>query len=192
MLKIPAEDAAALAPNETAARLLLSTTGDDPEREGLRRTPERFAKAMSDLTSGYSKTAADVIGQGIFASEGEGLVSVKNIEFYSLCEHHLLPFWGKASLAYYPGPQILGLSKIPRLVDLFARRLQVQERLTRQVAEAVKDAIRPRAVVARLEACHLCMMMRGVEKQSSSTITEHATGLETLSSTEKERLWSSL
>jgi GTP cyclohydrolase I len=182
----------AIAPNEMAASLIIQSAGEDLKREGLLRTPERFSKAVRELTSGYVQSVSEVIGQGVFEAEGQGLVSVKNVEFYSLCEHHLLPFWGKVSVAYYPDQKIVGLSKIPRIVDLFARRFQVQERLTRQVAEALQEAVGPRAVAVRMEAAHLCMMMRGVEKQSSTTMTEFAIGLESLSEMEKDRLWKSL
>ena len=155
-----------------AARLLISAAHEDESREGLARTPERFAKAFAHLCSGYLKTARDVVGEGVFEAEGSGLVAVKDVEFYSLCEHHILPFWGKASVAYFPGDKILGLSKFPRLVDLHARRLQVQERLTESVANEIQDLIAPRAIVVTVTAQHLCMMMRGVEKQGSCTTTE--------------------
>ena len=177
---------------QAAGRTLLEAAGEDLSREGLLRTPERFSKAMAELVSGYGKSAKEVVGEGVFAAEGRGLVAIRDVEFYSLCEHHLLPFWGKASVAYFPGTQILGLSKIPRIVDLFARRFQVQERLTEQVADAVRELIAPRAVVVRIQASHLCMMMRGVEKQSSHTLTEAERGMENLSETEKNRLWSAV
>ncbi len=171
-----------------AASLILRASGDDMDREGLERTPERFRKAMGHLLSGYAKTAREAVGEGIFAAEGSGLVSIRDVEFYSLCEHHMLPFWGKASVAYYPRRKILGLSKIPRLVELFSRRFQVQERLTEQLAEALVELIRPKAVVVRVTACHLCMMMRGVEKQSSHTVTETVRGLDKLPALEARRL----
>jgi GTP cyclohydrolase I len=171
-----------------AAGLILRASGDDSSREGLERTPERFRKAMDHLLSGYSKTAREAVGEGIFASEGGGLVSIRDVEFYSLCEHHMLPFWGKASVAYYPRKKILGLSKIPRLVNLFSRRFQVQERLTEQLADALVELINPKAVVVRVQACHLCMMMRGVEKQNSNTVTETTRGLEKLSDLDSRRL----
>jgi GTP cyclohydrolase I len=132
-----------------AASLILRASGEDVEREGLERTPERFRKAMIHLLSGYEKTPQDVVGEGVFKAEGTGLVSVRDVEFYSLCEHHMLPFWGKASVAYYPRKKILGLSKIPRLVDLFARRFQVQERLTEQLSNAMVELLSPRAVAVR-------------------------------------------
>lgn len=175
-----------------AAELLLRSSGDDPGREGVLRTPERFAKAMQHLLEGYGKSVADVIGKGVFAGEGSGLVTVRDVEFYSLCEHHMLPFWGKATVAYFPGTKILGLSKIPRIVELFARRLQVQERITTQVADALVEAIGPRAVAVRVEAQHLCMMMRGVEKQHSDTVSETYRGLENLTPVEQQRILSAI
>lgn len=175
-----------------AAALILRAAGEDVQREGLGRTPERFRKAMLHLLSGYEGSPREVVGEGVFKAEGTGLVSVKDVEFYSLCEHHMLPFWGKASVGYYPRRKILGLSKIPRLVDLFARRFQVQERLTDQLAQAMVELLSPRAVAVRVSACHLCMMMRGVEKQNSHTVTESSRGLEKLSAGEVERLWKSL
>jgi len=154
------------------AHALFNHIGEDPEREGLKRTPERFAKALLELTKGYHLTAPEVIGEGIFESESSGPVSVNDIEFFSLCEHHILPFWGKVSIAYLPGEKILGLSKLARVVDVFAKRLQVQERLTAEVGECLKEAIDPRAVLVSVEAQHMCMMMRGVGKVGSQTKTE--------------------
>jgi len=177
---------------EAAGAMILRAMGEDLDREGLQRTPTRFALAMQKLTQGYALTPEEAVGEGIFQAEGAGLVSVRNIEFYSLCEHHMLPFWGKASVAYYPGEKILGLSKIPRLLDVFARRFQVQERVTQQVADALMALIKPRAVVVRIAASHLCMMMRGVEKQHSVTLTEVSKGVESLTETEKARLWDSV
>lgn len=171
-----------------AASVILRASGDDPFREGLARTPERFEKAFQHLLSGYTQTPQEAVGEGVFEAEGPGLVSIRDVEFYSLCEHHLLPFWGKASVAYYPRKKILGLSKIPRLVNLFSRRFQVQERLTEQLADALVDLIHPRAVSVRVQACHLCMMMRGVEKQNSFTVTETVRGMEKISSLEARRL----
>ena len=185
-----AADPAALA--RMAGDLMLRAAGENLAREGIARTPERFAKALDHLTSGYRITAREAVGEGIFAAEGRGLVSVREIEFYSLCEHHMLPFWGKASVAYYPRERILGLSKIPRVLDVFARRYQVQERITEQVADSISELIAPRAVAVRVEAQHLCMMMRGVEKQCSCTRTEAHRGLESLSDLEQRRLWESL
>lgn len=175
-----------------AGRLILQAAGEDLSREGLARTPERFAKALSQLTAGYALSPTEVVGEGIFPAEGRGLVAVRSVEFYSLCEHHLLPFWGKASVAYYPDQKILGLSKIPRLLDLYARRFQVQERITEQLADAIQELVSPRAVVVRIEASHLCMMMRGVEKQQSDTRTETARGMKSLTEIEQTRIWSAL
>ncbi len=177
---------------ESAAELILTSVGEDLHREGLERTPIRFAKAMRDICKGYSLTLQDAVGEGAFAAEGKGLVSVKSVEFYSMCEHHMLPFFGTVSVAYYPDQKILGLSKIPRIVDLYARRFQVQERLTRQIGEAIVEAIGPRAVVVKMTGSHLCMMMRGVEKRASETTTEFSIGVETLAETEKSRLYDSL
>ena len=145
------------------ARGIFLEIGENPMREGLVRTPERFQKAFRDLTSGYGLTAEDAAGEGIFESESQGIVSVKDIEFYSLCEHHMLPFWGKASIGYIPRNKILGLSKIARVLDVFARRLQVQERLTKEVADGIFKLVDAKAVAVTIEAQHMCMMMRGVE-----------------------------
>jgi len=190
--KEPLSKSAARLLHETAAGWILKATSEDVQREGLLRTPQRFAKAMEHLSSGYSLTAKKAVGEGVFPAEGSGLVTVRNIEFYSLCEHHMLPFWGTASVAYIPSEKILGLSKIPRILDVFARRFQVQERITRQVAEAIQELIAPRAVAVRIKANHLCMMMRGVEKQQSETVTEFTLGLDKLEEMERSRIWSSL
>jgi GTP cyclohydrolase IA len=155
----------------------LALLGEDPEREGLLKTPERVAKAMDFLTRGYSERLADVVGDAIFDEDHHNMVMVRDIELYSLCEHHLLPFFGKAHVAYIPDGRIVGLSKLPRLVDHFARRLQVQERLTEQIALAVEETLRPLGVGVVIEAYHLCMMMRGVEKQNSRTITSALRGV---------------
>jgi GTP cyclohydrolase I len=154
----------------------LELVGEDPAREGLVKTPERVAKAMSWLTRGYGMDVADVVGDAVFAEEHASMVMVRDIEFYSLCEHHMLPFFGKAHIAYIPNGRIVGLSKLPRIVEVFARRLQVQERLTQQVAEAIEEVLQPEGVGVVMEASHLCMMMRGVEKQASSTITSALRG----------------
>jgi GTP cyclohydrolase I len=177
---------------EQASRAILVALGENPGREGLARTPARYAKALRELCSGYGMSVADAIGEGVFAAEGEGLVSVRDVEFHSLCEHHLLPFWGRISVAYYPTGKILGLSKVPRIVECFARRLQVQERLTRQVAEAVMTAVAPRAVAVRVVAEHMCMRMRGVEKTHGDTATEILLGGGALGADERGRLWSSI
>jgi len=158
-------------------RRQLALVGEDPDREGLIRTPERVAKAMSFLTSGYAMTVDDVVGSALFEEEHENMVMVRDIELYSLCEHHMLPFFGKAHVAYIPDGRIVGLSKLPRLVDVFARRLQVQERLTEQIAEAIDEVLAPLGVGVVIEAYHLCMMMRGVEKQNSRTITSALRGV---------------
>jgi len=154
----------------------LELVGEDPAREGLVKTPERVAKAMSWLTRGYAMDVADVVGDAVFTEEHASMVMVRDIEFYSLCEHHMLPFFGKAHIAYIPNGRIVGLSKLPRIVEVFARRLQVQERLTQQVAEAIEEVLKPEGVGVVMEASHLCMMMRGVEKQASSTITSALRG----------------
>jgi GTP cyclohydrolase I len=158
-------------------RQQLALLGEDPDREGLVRTPERVAKAMSFLTGGYAMTVDDVVGSALFEEEHENMVMVRDIELYSLCEHHMLPFFGKAHVAYIPNGRIVGLSKLPRIVEIFARRLQVQERLTDQVASAIDDVLAPRGVGVVIEAYHMCMMMRGVEKQNSRTITSALRGV---------------
>ncbi len=171
-----------------AGNLLLRMTGEDPIREGLRDTPIRMAKAFDFLTSGYRLSVNEAVGHGIFPAEGTGLVSVNHVEFFSMCEHHMLPFLGHASVAYFPNKKILGLSKIPRLINLFARRVQVQERLTQQICDAIIETIAPRAVMVKVEAAHMCMMMRGVEKVSSKTTTETYSGLENLLPHEREQI----
>jgi len=161
---------------EKAIAQLLRSIGEDPDREGLQKTPARVARAMAFLNSGASQSPLDVLNGAIFTETYEGMVLVQDIEFYSLCEHHLLPFHGRAHVAYLPAGRVIGLSKLPRLLDVYARRLQVQERLTDQVARAVQQAIEPRGVAVRLEAAHFCMMMRGVEKQQSLTMTSSFLG----------------
>ena len=155
----------------------LGLLGEDPERDGLLRTPERVAKAMRFLTAGYDMTVEDIVGNALFEEQHENMVMVRDIELYSLCEHHMLPFFGKAHVAYIPNGRIVGLSKLPRIVEMFARRLQVQERLTDQVATAIDDVLAPRGVGVVIEAFHMCMMMRGVEKQNSRTITSALRGV---------------
>jgi len=152
-------------------RNLLSELGEDPSREGLRDTPKRVEKALRFLTSGYQANVDEVINNALFTVDYSEMVIVKDIDFYSLCEHHLLPFFGKCHVAYIPTTQVIGLSKIPRLVDVFARRLQVQERLTNQIADVIRDKISPLGVAVVIEATHLCMSMRGVEKQNSFAVT---------------------
>ncbi len=162
---------------EELYRELIRRLGEDPSRDGLLRTPERMEKSMAYLTRGYQQTVEEVLHNALFDVDYDEMVIVKDIEFYSLCEHHLLPFFGKAHVAYVPQGKVIGLSKIARLVDVFARRLQVQERLTRQVAESIDEAIHPQGVAVILEGQHLCMMMRGVEKQSSWTTTSAMLGV---------------
>ncbi len=156
---------------EKLVRRELEMLGEDPEREGLARTPARVAKSLQFLTQGYNHTAAEVVGNGVFKEEHDNMIMVRDIELYSLCEHHMLPFFGKAHVAYIPNGKIVGLSKIPRIVDVFARRLQVQERLTEEIAEGLCSVLHPSGVGVVIEAYHLCMMMRGVQKQNSKTIT---------------------
>ena len=158
-------------------RELLRRLGEDPTRDGLADTPARVEKSMDFLTRGYNQTVTEVLHDALFDVDYDEMVIVKDIEFFSLCEHHMLPFFGKAHVAYVPNKKVIGLSKAARLVDVFARRLQVQERLTRQVAEAIDEAIHPQGVGVVIEAQHLCMMMRGVEKQHSSTITSAMLGV---------------
>jgi GTP cyclohydrolase IA len=154
----------------------LELVGEDPEREGLLRTPSRVAKSMRFLTEGYASSAEEVVGKGIFKEEHDNMIMVRDIELYSLCEHHMLPFFGKAHVAYIPNGKIVGLSKIPRIVDVYARRLQVQERLTEEIAEGLCSVLQPSGVGVVIEAYHLCMMMRGVQKQNSKTITSALRG----------------
>ncbi len=154
----------------------LRRVGEDPERHSLLGTPERVEKSLMWLTSGYRTALADAIGNGVFQEEHDNMVLVKDIELYSLCEHHMLPFFGKVHVAYIPDGRLLGLSKIARVVDVYARRLQVQERLTDEIADAIQEAVTPEGVGVVIEAYHLCMMMRGVEKQNSKTITSAVRG----------------
>ncbi len=158
-------------------RGLLSGLGEDPDREGLQKTPERVEKALHFLTRGYSQDVETLLNRALFTVDYDEMVIIKDIDVFSLCEHHLLPFFGKAHVAYIPDGKVVGLSKIPRLVDMFARRLQVQERLTVQIAEAIESKIHPRGVGVVIEAMHFCMMMRGVEKQNSVAVTSCMRGL---------------
>lgn len=159
-----------------STRHILAALGEDPDREGLADTPRRVAESLAYLTDGYGVDPRAVVRNALYDHEGEDLVAVRAIPFYSLCEHHLLPFFGKVHVAYIPNGKVVGLSKIPRLVDIFSRRLQVQERLTVQIAETLQKAIQPQGVGVVIEARHLCVMMRGVEKQHSSAVTSHMLG----------------
>jgi len=161
---------------EDLIRQLLDELGEDPDREGLLRTPQRVAKAMKFLTSGYDADIDQVLNNALFTVDYSEMVIVRDIDFYSLCEHHLLPFFGKCHIAYLPHKRVIGLSKIPRLVDVFARRLQIQERMTNQIAETIKEKIDPLGVAVVCEGTHLCMSMRGVEKQNSYAVTSAMLG----------------
>lgn len=161
---------------EDLVRRQLELIGEDPDREGLIRTPARVAASLKWLTRGYERDASQVIGDALFDEAHDNMIMVRDIELYSLCEHHMLPFYGKAHVAYIPNGRIVGLSKLPRVVDVFAQRLQVQERLTEQIAEALVEVLQPLGVGVVIEAYHLCMMMRGVQKQNSKTITSALKG----------------
>jgi GTP cyclohydrolase I len=158
-------------------RQLLAELGEDPTREGLVNTPKRVEKALRFLTGGYDAKVDEVLNGALFTVDYSEMVIVKDIDFYSLCEHHLLPFFGKCHVAYIPTTKVIGLSKIPRLVDVFSRRLQVQERLTNQIADTIRDAVKPMGVAVVMEATHLCMSMRGVEKQNSFCVTSAMAGI---------------
>lgn len=158
-------------------RQMLVDLGEDPDREGLRRTPDRVAKALTFLTSGYRSDIDAILNDALFTVDYSEMVIVKDIDFYSLCEHHILPFFGKCHVAYIPRNQVIGLSKIPRLVDVFAHRLQLQERMTNQIAETIREKIRPLGVAVVCEGTHLCMAMRGVEKQNSLAVTSAMLGV---------------
>lgn len=159
-----------------AVRRQLTLLGEDPDREGLAKTPGRVARAMAFLTHGYAQDARNVIGDAMFEEEHQNMILVRDIELYSMCEHHMLPFFGKAHIAYIPNGRIVGLSKLARVVDIYSRRLQVQERLTVEIAQALTDVLKPRGVGVVIEAAHLCMMMRGVQKQNSKTVTSAVLG----------------
>ena len=161
---------------EDMYREILSRLGEDPSRQGLQATPARVEKAMAELTKGYDEDPTQILRGALFDEDYDEMVIVKDIEMFSLCEHHMLPFFGKVHVAYIPKGKVIGLSKIPRLVEVFARRLQIQERLTRQIADAIQNAIAPQGVGVIIEARHLCMMMRGIEKQHSSTVTSAMVG----------------
>ena len=164
-------------PIEACAAHILGSLGEDVERDGLRATPERYARAMRELTQGYDQDPYEVLQSAMFDCSYDEMVIVKDIEVFSLCEHHMLPFFGRMHIAYIPQEKVIGLSKTARIVDIFARRLQIQERLTQQVAETIQKAIQPAGVGVVCEAQHLCMMMRGVEKQHSATITSAMLGV---------------
>ncbi len=161
---------------EESVRSILTSIGEDPDREGLLDTPARVNKSLRFLTSGYKMNAADVIKNALYTEKCDDMVIVKDIDLFSLCEHHMLPFYGKVHVAYLPRGKVVGLSKIPRVVDVFAKRLQVQERLTNQIANALEENLKPGGVAVVIEALHLCMAMRGVEKQNSTTITSAMLG----------------
>jgi GTP cyclohydrolase IA len=173
VLRGDAASRAALARNVES---LLDLLGENPQREGLLRTPQRVAESLRFLTSGYEQSVEEVVNGAVFAEPYSEMVLVKDIEVYSLCEHHMLPFFGKAHVAYVPDGRVVGLSKLPRIVDVFARRLQVQERLTMQIADAIEGVLQPLGVAVVIEAAHLCMMMRGIQKQNSSTVTSTMRG----------------
>jgi len=184
-LKKVSETSLAAANTQDLLRELLVRLGEDPDRDGLMKTPERMQKALEYLTKGSKEDPNSVLKDALFDVSYDEMVIVKDIEMFSLCEHHILPFFGKVHVAYIPNGKVVGLSKIPRLVDIFARRLQIQERLTVQIAETIKDAIQPLGVGVVIEARHLCVMMRGVEKQHSSAVTSHMLG--TFRSSDKTR-----
>ena len=155
---------------------LLNAIGEDPNREGLLRTPLRVAKAWDFFSTGYPQSLDEIVNNALFSEDNKDMVVVRDVEFYSLCEHHLIPFFGKAHVAYIPNGKVIGLSKIPRIIDMFSRRLQVQERLTRQISETIKDVLNPVGVAVIMEGQHMCMQMRGVQKQSSFTTTSSMLG----------------
>lgn len=162
---------------EQATRQILTALGENTHRPGLMETPERVARSLKELTSGYNQSARDVAGDALFPCQSSGMILQKNIEFYSLCEHHLLPFFGHVHVAYFPSRKIIGLSKVGRVIDVFAKRLQVQEQLNHEIAQALHDLLDPRGVAVSIEANHFCMMMRGVKKQDGLTFTSEFTGV---------------
>ena len=164
-------------PMEAAVRKLIAEIGEDPDREGILKTPARVAKSLRFLTSGYRKDLDKVLNGALYSVQYDEMVIVKDIEIFSMCEHHLLPFFGRCHVAYVPNGKVIGLSKIPRIVDVFARRLQVQERLTVEIAQTLMEKIKPQGVGVIVEARHLCMIMRGVEKQNSTAVTSHMLGV---------------
>jgi GTP cyclohydrolase I len=173
----PGESEPELVPFADQIRDVLAALGEDTGRDGLVKTPERVEASLRFLTQGYHMSVADAIGEAVFAETHQSMIMVRDIELYSLCEHHLLPFFGRAHVAYIPNGKILGLSKVARIVDVFARRLQVQERLTDQIADAIMDVLMPSGVGVVIEAAHFCMMMRGVQKQNSRTVTSALRGI---------------
>jgi GTP cyclohydrolase I len=164
-------------PFQAEVRHILEALGEDPDRQGLSKTPERVEQALRWLTRGYALSVMDAVGDALFEEEHNSMILVREIELYSMCEHHILPFFGRAHVAYIPNGRIVGLSKLPRIVEVFARRLQVQERLTDQIADAIMDVLAPHGVGVLIEATHLCMAMRGVEKQNSRTVTSAVRGI---------------
>ena len=161
---------------EQLTKDLLNAIGEDPNREGLLKTPNRVAKAWDFFSRGYTQSLDEIVNDALFSEDNKDMVVVRDVEFYSLCEHHLIPFFGKAHVAYIPNGKVIGLSKIPRIIDMFSRRLQVQERLTRQISETIKDVLNPVGVAVIMEGQHMCMQMRGVQKQSSFTTTSSMLG----------------
>lgn len=176
-MKAPEAPPPHLPPFAGKVREILAALGENPGRGGLLKTPERVEASLQFLTQGYRMTVAEVIGDAVFEEKHQSMIMVRDIELYSLCEHHLLPFFGRTHVAYIPNGKILGLSKVARIVDVFARRLQVQERLTDQIADAIMDVLKPTGVGVVIEAAHFCMMMRGVEKQNSRTVTSALRGI---------------
>jgi GTP cyclohydrolase I len=173
----PGVEPTRLEPFAESVRVILAALGEDPGREGLVKTPDRVESSLRWLTQGYRMTIEDAVGDAVFEETHQSMIMVRDIELYSMCEHHLLPFFGRAHVAYIPDGKILGLSKVARIVDVFARRLQVQERMTDQIADAIMDILQPAGVGVVIEAAHFCMMMRGVEKQNSRTVTSALRGI---------------